>query len=198
MDDAHRRTRGPYAKGIARRAEILRAALAVFAEQGDRGTSLKEVADRVGLSEAGVLHYFGSREGLLLAVLAQRDENSVASAVARHRGHALGALAEIARDNVREPGLVRLYASLSTSATDPGHPLRAHFAGRYAATRELIAENLRRLQSQGRVRPGLDADAVAALAIAALDGLQVQWLYDGDVDMAAAMEILVGLIMDAG
>ncbi|MBT2452248.1 TetR/AcrR family transcriptional regulator [Streptomyces sp. ISL-43] len=197
MDGANRKTRGPYAKGIARRAEILRAALAVFAEQGDR-TSLKDIADRVGLSEAGVLHYFGSREGLLLAVLAQRDENSVAAAVERHRGHALGALAEIARDNVREPGLVRLYASLSMSATDPGHPLQTHFAERYAATRELIAHNLRTLQAQGRVRPELDAVAVAALAIAALDGLQVQWLYDGDVDMAAAMEILVGLIVDAG
>lgn len=197
MDEANRKTRGPYAKGIARRAEILRAALQVFAEQGDRGTSLKEIADRVGLSEAGVLHYFGSREGLLLAVLAQRDENSVAAAIDRHRGHALGALAEIARENVREPGLVRLYASLSMSATDPGHPLQTRFAERYAATRRLVAENLRTLQAQGRVRADLDAEAVAALAIAALDGLQIQWLYDEDVDMAAAMETLVRVIVDS-
>ena len=40
-----------------RREEILRAALDVFAERGYRGASLALVAERVGLTQQGLLHY---------------------------------------------------------------------------------------------------------------------------------------------
>ena len=50
---AHGKPRGSYSKGRAKRAEILSEAVRVFAESGYRGGSLKEIADRVGLSQAG-------------------------------------------------------------------------------------------------------------------------------------------------
>ncbi|HEY5230670.1 MAG TPA: helix-turn-helix domain-containing protein, partial [Galbitalea sp.] len=56
--------KGSYAKGVAKREEILRTALEVFARQGYRGTSLRELADAVNLSQAGLLHYFDSKEEL--------------------------------------------------------------------------------------------------------------------------------------
>src|SRR4249920_1985097 len=68
--------RGPYAKTAARRQDILDTALEVFAQQGFRGGSLREIADRVGLSQAGVLHHFDSKEALLAAVLEQRDAHN--------------------------------------------------------------------------------------------------------------------------
>jgi AcrR family transcriptional regulator len=67
-------SRGPYAKGVAKRAEILRAALAVIARHGYRKTSTRELAAAAGLSEAGMLHYFGSKEKLFEEVLRARDE----------------------------------------------------------------------------------------------------------------------------
>ena len=65
-------SRGPYAKGVAKREEILKAALEVIARHGYRNTSTRELAAAVGLSEAGLLHYFGSKEKLFEAVLRAR------------------------------------------------------------------------------------------------------------------------------
>lgn len=61
--------RGPYAKGKAKRAEILDTALRVIAEQGYSGATVKQLADAVGLSQNGLLHYFGSKDNLFLEIL---------------------------------------------------------------------------------------------------------------------------------
>ena len=66
--------RGSYAKGVAKREEILTRALDVIAREGYRGASIKELADAVGLSQAGLLHYFGSKEELFTEILRKRDE----------------------------------------------------------------------------------------------------------------------------
>ncbi len=47
--------RGPYAKGIARRQQILREAPAAYAESDSTGPSLRAIAKRTGLSERGLL-----------------------------------------------------------------------------------------------------------------------------------------------
>ncbi|MGR7000561.1 TetR/AcrR family transcriptional regulator [Yinghuangia aomiensis] len=70
-----RKAQKPYPKGVARRAQILETALEVFASEGDRKASLRAIADRVGLTDTGVLHYFGSREELFLAVIDGRDQS---------------------------------------------------------------------------------------------------------------------------
>src|SRR5688500_2675049 len=70
------RPRGPYAKTAAKRAEILRVALEAYAASGHQGPSLRTIAEAVGLSEAGVLHHFASKDELLVAVLEARDEGA--------------------------------------------------------------------------------------------------------------------------
>src|SRR4051794_13431713 len=62
-----------YAKGRAKRQDILDQATALFGEAGYRGTSLREIAARCGLSHPGLLHHFPTKESLLLAVLEHRD-----------------------------------------------------------------------------------------------------------------------------
>ena len=51
-----------YAKGLAKREEILSTALDVIARTGYGRTSVRELASAVGLSQAGLLHYFASKE----------------------------------------------------------------------------------------------------------------------------------------
>ncbi|MBL7502712.1 TetR family transcriptional regulator [Frankia sp. CNm7] len=51
------------------RAEILRAARALFAERGFAGTSIRSVATGAGVDPALVHHYFGSKEGLFRAAM---------------------------------------------------------------------------------------------------------------------------------
>ena len=70
--------RGSYAKGVAKREEILERALEVIAREGYRGASVKELADAVGLSQAGLLHYFDSKEELFTEIVRKRDEVDMA------------------------------------------------------------------------------------------------------------------------
>src|ERR1700761_1310367 len=67
--------RKPYAVGIKRREEILDAAQQLFSVQGFRGAALADIAAEVGLTLAGLLHYFTSKEDLLSAVLKRRDDS---------------------------------------------------------------------------------------------------------------------------
>ena len=87
--------RGPYAKGIAKRQEILRVALDVIAAQGINGTSIKELAAAVDLSQAGLLHYFNSKEDLFLQILRARDEAEAEVHASRDRYAALAAEREV-------------------------------------------------------------------------------------------------------
>lgn len=55
-------------RGLARE-RVLDAALALFAEHGVHGTSLKMIADRVGVSKAAVYYQFQSKEDIVLEVM---------------------------------------------------------------------------------------------------------------------------------
>jgi len=180
--------RGPYAKTAARRQQILRTALEVFAEQGYRGSSLREIADRVGISQAGVLHHFGSKEVLLAAVLEERD--AVDKQLVRHaKGIALlDALRDLVAHNTQVPGLIRLYVTLSAEATDPEHPAHDFFVGRYARVRAEFARELAAARDTGDIGPETDVDRATQLLVAVMDGLQIQWLLDERMDMVAAFD----------
>src|SRR4051812_9106366 len=64
----------PNPRGARRREQILAATGELFSEQGFRGTSLSSVARRAGLTDAGLLHHFSSKEALLLAWLKQQQQ----------------------------------------------------------------------------------------------------------------------------
>ena len=64
-----RSARGPYRNGVKRRREIVMAAALAFGQYGYHGASLRQIADHVGTTNATLIAYFGSKEGLLIAVL---------------------------------------------------------------------------------------------------------------------------------
>lgn len=175
--------RGPYAKGVARREEILSAALEVFAQEGYRGTSLRDVAKKVGVSLPGMMHYFESKEHLLTAILEHRDVRDAS----QHSGDQddILRLILVMRDNRDVPGLVQLHLTLAAAAEDPQHPAHHHFSSRIAMLREGLEDAVRARQAAGMARSDLDPAQVARLLIAAADGIQVQWAVDRSVDMGA-------------
>ena len=187
--------RGPYAKGVAKREEILTAALEVIARQGYRKTSTKELAAAVGLSEAGLLHYFGSKEKLFEAVLRARDEADVDRF---DTSDLIGKLTAIIRHNSDVPGLVQLYSTFSAEAGDPQHPSHPYFVERYARLRESLADAVRARQSAGAFTSSADPELVATLLIALSDGLQVQSQFGLPVEPADLLTQVVGLLGSAG
>jgi AcrR family transcriptional regulator len=189
------RQRGAYAKGIARRQEILDSAIEVFAQRGTDRTSLRTIAARVGVTHAALIHHFGSLEQLLVEVykesarrLEQRDPD---------RGDITPVeLMRLSAQRNREvPGMVQLYTTLVASALEAGHPAATAFATeRFAAVRAALASQVRERQASGRLRTDIDADQVAALVVAASDGLQTQWLLDPEVDQVGALAMLERLL----
>ncbi|GAA2824615.1 TetR/AcrR family transcriptional regulator [Kribbella solani] len=168
-------SRGPYAKGVAKRAELLRAVLAVIARHGYRKTSTRELAAAAGLSEAGMLHYFGSKEKLFEAVLRARDE---ADLERFDVDDSIEGLAVVIRHNRTVPGLVQLYSTFSAEAGDPEHHAHDFFVDRYAHLRAALADAVRARQAAGTFTPTADPDAIATLLIAVSDGLQIQSQYN--------------------
>ncbi|MFG1617690.1 TetR/AcrR family transcriptional regulator [Nonomuraea wenchangensis] len=194
-----------YPAGEARKERILAAALLEFAKHGYRGASLARVAERVELSQAGLLHHFTSKERLLLAVLDYRDELDVRRFDVGSAGgiDALRALADVVGNNARVPGLVQLFSVISGEAVTPGHPGHEWARRRYRRLRAQVAEALRKGVERGEFRPDIDAEAHADRLIAMMDGLQTQWLIDPEqVDMTAVfrgyVDDLIALLRPPG
>jgi AcrR family transcriptional regulator len=135
MTDATTRPRGEYAKTAGRRQEIIAAAVEVFSSTGFHKGSLRDVAERAGLSQAGLLHHFPSKNHLIEAVLIWRDDQARARFVREDADDLehLRALIDLVEYNqAKTPELVELYAILSGEATAPDHPVHDYFAQRYA------------------------------------------------------------------
>lgn len=188
--------RGSYAKGITKREEILTSALQVIAREGLRGTSVRDIADAVGLSQAGLLHYFGSKEELFVQVLRKRDEIDAAhyDVAAERFDRVREGYLQVIRHNSDVPGVVELFSSLAVDAVDTDHPAHAYFLQRTELIRGLLRTTVRAEQEAGRITDEVDADIVARILQAVADGMQLQWLLDRDVDMAAAVEGLFRIL----
>ncbi len=188
--------RGPYAKGIARREQILREALAAYAESDSAGPSLRAIATRVGLSERGLLHYFPARDELLVAIFAERD----ASDVAHFDPDApIEALPAIFAHTARTPGRSRLLLEMIAAATDEGHAAHRYFTDRYRDLRDVLAGKFRRsAEGPDPVPPPTVApDFAARILTAASDGLQAQRLLDPSIDLEGDLDRLTRLLLSA-
>ena len=189
---------GTYPKGVAKRAEILRVALEVFAREGMAGSSLRTIAKESGLSLTGLMHYFPSRDDLLTAVL--RDVDDQAEAAYAESGSAIDVgdyLAAVMDVNAAEPARVKLYVALLVAAAEPGHPAAEYFGYRFARMREVIAAIVLEQRASTEGRGGLDPEFVATAIVAAADGIQNQWLHDRSIDMAAHVRATWHLLTSA-
>ena len=166
-----------------RRAEIIAEATRLVAERGFNGVSLQAVADACEMSVPGVLHYVGTKDGLLVAILAHRDQVDLEVAgldaralESRSPRASLDALME---HNAGQREIVRLYTVLNAESLNPGHPAHEYFTRRYLDSferlRDVLGEHF------------TDADALARDVMAAMDGVQLQWLrFPDDVDLMEA------------
>lgn len=182
------------ARSTERRAEILRAALEVIAERGYRGASLSAVAERVGLSQQGLLHYFPTKEALLVAVLEQRDQWDTGGGTRSDGRWRTDLLASLVEYNAMRPGIVQTFSALLGESVTEGHPAREFFTHRYTQVRASMATTLRAEYGE-RLPGGLTPERAAPLLVAVMDGLQYQWLLDPDsVDMSVAFRDFLTLL----
>ncbi|CAM5402736.1 hypothetical protein SMICM304S_03414 [Streptomyces microflavus] len=132
---------------------------------------------RVGLTQAGVLHYFRSKALLLTSVLELRDRADIEQ-LGPDRPQGLDFLRHLvntALRNAEREGIVRLYAVLSAESVTDDHPAQEYFRDRYDGLRVFVADALREACELPADRADITENAANAI-IAVMDGLQVQWL----------------------
>lgn len=195
------RQRGPNVRTPERRQAILRAARDSFVEHGVDGASLRDIAARAGMTHAGLLHHYRSKDELVVALLQQRDAEEVerdrAQRPAPGKENALAPLlAELLIERQASPELVRLWLEMTAAAARPAHPAHDYFVERYARARGAMAANLQSRPAGGSAAGDVDAQHRGALLAAVLDGLQLQWLLDRDLPVVDILGHFLELVAD--
>ncbi len=158
--------------------------LQLVAEEGYNSTSMQRIADEMGMSKAGILHHFSSRDALMLEVLRRRS-GLVTSEVAAIEDP-IEAAVDVTANNARQPGLAALSAVVTAlSAADlEDSDRRGYIDGRYRRLRQSFTEAFRRAQDDGEVVSTVEPEVLAALLVAVMEGMQLQWLLDPDLTMS--------------
>jgi len=179
-------------RGLRTEASILTATLDSLATRGIHDTSLELIAAQVGVAKSSILWHFGSKEGLLLRV-AERAFSIVERSLApeilalrtiEERGEAMWRIYTEIIDHAPEVRRVVLY--LIFCAGDDRPEVRAGLQRLYRGTRTLLVAGLHDVVPDVRRR-----NQLATLAMAALDGIFLQWLLDPKtVDLAALQKEL--------
>ena len=170
-----------FAKGEDRRQRILAVAQRLMTRNGGRGTTLSQIAQEAGVTTAGLLHHFESKEQLLHAVLDARDADDMAHV--DMTGDVVEQLERVTERFERSPGLIGLFTVLLTENLDPDAPLHDRFLGRYQDAVAIVTEGIRRGQNAGRYRTDLDPAVKAVEIIAFLYGMETSWLLDPSIPL---------------
>lgn len=178
----------------ARREQVVAAATRLVAERGFNGVSLQAVAQACGITVPGLLHYVGTKDGLLVAVLEHRDQVDLEQAGLDPRADPARSPREtldaIMRRNATQREIVRLYTVLNAESLNPGHPAHDYFQRRYLESFERLRDLLEPHY--------LHAEPLAREVMAAMDGVQMQWLrFPDSVDLVAAWARLADSIFTA-
>ena len=193
------RVRGARKSTPERRQEIVRAAAKTFGTKGYQKGSLIDIAAQVGMTHAGVLHHFGSKEALLIAVLEYRDAEDLETLSAQKMPIGLDLFVHLYRTaaaNAQREGLVQTYAAITGESVTEDHPARNFVISRFTALRGYIEDALRIVCG-----PDLPEDIcthAATSVIGVMDGIQLQWLLDKDaVDLPEATRFALEAILVA-
>ena len=179
-----------FAKGEDRRQRILAVAQRMVSRNGGRGTTLGEIAQEAGVSSAGLLHHFASKEQLLNAVLDARDVDDLANADLA--ADTIEQLERVTDRFQRSPELIGMFTVLLAENLDPGAPLHDRFLGRYREAVAIVADSIRRGQRAGRYRTDLDPAVKAAEIVAFLSGMETSWLLDPSIPITAVFREYTG------
>lgn len=173
------------------RDDILRSAVALFGERSFRGTSLAAVAERAGVTDAGILYHFGSKQELLMAALRHADAgfaHDMADAIARGGVEALAEVGRWGEQMEAAAELSALYLQVSAEHLTDESAAHDFFVARYDAMRAVVEALFVQAVERGELRADVDARIEAAVLIAVLDGIRFQHHFvPGTIGMGEAV-----------
>jgi AcrR family transcriptional regulator len=170
------------AKGEDRRQRILAVAQRLLTRNGWRATTLGQIAREAGVSPAGLLHHFESKEQLLHAVLEARDTYDDVNADTG--GDVVEEIERIPARFRQAPELIGTFVVLLIENLDPDAPLHDRLLGRYRSAIDIVAEGIRRGQRSGAYRTDIDPVVKAVEIVAFMNGMETSWLLDPSIPLA--------------
>ena len=192
----------PNSRGMKSRELVLDAAERVMAEHGFEAATLARVVEEAGIPLSSVYHYYGSKDGILLAVMERGAERFFADLPIPNRRHGRPAehlatvLSTTARTLERHPNFLRL---LIVFAVQPPAVAGGQIEAVVTRVRRL---GLDRLREQIALAFGDDAESsvtgpLARIALAAVDGAFVASQADRAVTLEELLEPLVPALVGA-
>ncbi len=184
-------SRRPYAsllaKGEDRRQRILAVAERLVARNGWRNTSLSQIARDAGVTPAGLLHHFESKEQLLNAVLDARDADDAAHA--NPSGDLITELGRVPERFQRSPELAGTFTVLLAESIAPDAPLHDRLHKRYRDAAHIMTEIIETGQRNGDYRKDFDAANKAVEILAFINGMETLWLLDPSIPLTEVFKV---------
>jgi AcrR family transcriptional regulator len=185
----------PNRRGMKSRELVLDAAERVMAEDGFEAATLARVVDEAGIPMSSVYHYFGSKDGILLAMMERGAERffadlpDVDQRIGRPMEHLARVVAATGDTLTRHPNFLRLLIVFAAQ------PPRAGDGEVHAVVGRVRHMALKRLRKQVALAFDDDprskiTDRLARFALAAIDGAFVASQTDPGVTLAALLEPL--------
>jgi AcrR family transcriptional regulator len=173
------------AKGEDRKVRILAGAQRLLTRNGWRNTTLAQIAKEAGVSPAGLLHHFQSKEQLLHAVVDARDADD--DAHADRSGDLIAGIAQVGERINRAPELVGTFAVLLVENLMPDAPLHDRLFNRQRSAIDIVAQIIRRGQLSGKYRNDFDPAIKAVQIVSLVNGMEISWLLDPAVPLQEAI-----------
>ena len=144
------------------RQRILSEALRLFAAQGFEGTSLRHIADAVGIRKPSLLYHYPSKDELRTAVLEHLTLHwgqvlpRLLKAATSGEEEFEGVITELINFFVEDPDRARL---ILREVLDRPDVVASIQTARVLPWTEIVCRHIRRGQEQGRLRPDVDPEA---------------------------------------
>jgi AcrR family transcriptional regulator len=168
-------TTRPYARGRDRRDHLLVEAARLFARFGYEGTTVSAIAQAAGMTDGGVLHHFGSKANLYLAVMQGRvtqDEVDTMLSPDSDLADTVAVMIDYVRWAAEHPDMLRFRAVVSGEALLEGNPAREVLVTEHERALPLLVQKVSRAQAAGTIRADLDAEQVVLELMAVNEGLR--------------------------
>lgn len=154
----------------AKRGELLAAGLAVVAELGYAGASLRKVAERAGYTTGAVTYYFANKEEMVVALTEYLFDEFDALLATADLHSSVEEAFQLIFDRVRVDAYL-LHAQFQLLAFARVEATCAEvFERRYAAFRQALARIIERQQVNGTVRSDISAELLSDQLSAMSDG----------------------------
>jgi AcrR family transcriptional regulator len=173
---------------------LLEAAAALIQECGMAAATFENIGARAGYSRGLATRHFGSKQGLIEALIARIQERRDGALDDGDKSGLSGldgvlAFVDTYLDHLGSDGELRAYFITLAAAVAEISELRRLFAEAHQGVEQRLEALILAGKAQGSVRSDVDADAAALMIGSLLFGLSMQRLLDPEMDLQPIRQV---------